>query len=146
MIAKIKKRKHQRYNFSISNSEPRQIDFVIFRNRYSIAYFISWCQATKAWTPLSESGYLQMNRESNRITFDPKISFTGSKMFGWEAICRTHWCSRWMLWKEYWDACFPKKKNGNKVKNERDAERWWEILNFDDHYANTFLFTITLKC
>lgn len=78
-----------------------------------LSYLISWCQATygNPSFPLVPSGlmagYLQMKRESSRMTSGPRMAVTTRKTWGWMVICITQGYWRWMLCRLYWVCSLP---------------------------------------
>ena len=78
-------------------------------------YLISWCQATygSPFSPPLPSGlsvgYLQMKRESSRMTSGPRMALTTCKICGCFVRSLTHGYWRWTLWRLYWVYSSPEK-------------------------------------
>lgn len=78
-----------------------------------LSYLISWCQATYGSPsfPLVPSelmdGYLQMKRESSRMTSGPRIAVTTCKIWGCLVSAITQGYRRWTLWRLYWVYSLP---------------------------------------
>jgi len=84
----------------------------VFQSGSQWIYLISWCQATYGrpglissssffWMSVLSIGYLQMKRESSRMTSGPRMSLTTCMIWGCLVRFLTHGYWRWMLWRLY---------------------------------------------
>lgn len=89
-------------------TQPVQLDRKLHLFMFKLhTYLISWCQATYGSSsfPLFPSGllvgYLQMKRESSRMTSGPRMAVTTRKTSGClvSSITQEYW--RWALWRLY---------------------------------------------
>lgn len=87
-----------------------------------LVYLMSWCQATygRSSSALWElsAGYLQMKRESSRITSGPRTALTTCKIRGCLVKAMTQGYCRWTLCRLYWVYSIP-TDNRHQLKHSQ---------------------------
>lgn len=104
---------HQRCPNTYQHSHSIDTDTHQDPSSLLLSYLISWCQATYGSPsfPLVPSGlmagYLQMKRESSRMTSGPRMAVTTCNIWWCLVSSITQGYRRWTLWRLYWVYSLP---------------------------------------